>query len=360
MSVDPWDAADEPRDDARVATYSPPDNDGLEDFDPSRDASMPRINIDHKQAVWVDSLSNYQWDDFLVIILGMKKQRSLWPPTLDDSNDPPICKSPDFLLGFPNLDFDEKSGKQFPEEVAGVDLSRFVPSAETNWRVAIPCAECKLQEWGTHPMPGTKKPWCSEVWVCPVLYNPTGDEGNWQPALTQFSKTSLGPLRRYLTGYQQSGTPAYSQYTMIKLDKLMRGTNQYCVPRFAPAGPTDRGDWGFYSQTYRTVREMVASYPPPPESDEEDSAEDVPRTPPAPAAPPPAPPPAPPTAASPRVPVPPASTPRRAPAAPAQSTGRTTPAPGRSPVRPPTVPPPVSVPAPDAQDAEVVEDELPF
>src|SRR5881392_1533115 len=72
---------------------------GLEDISES-ELTIPRLVIDHKKAVFRDSLSNEEFETVDTIVLGVCKQRVLWPPEMRD-NSKPLCKSYEGLMGNP-------------------------------------------------------------------------------------------------------------------------------------------------------------------------------------------------------------------------------------------------------------------
>src|SRR5690606_25228480 len=78
--------------------------DGLEDVDAS-DLSMPRLQIVHEDAVWEDSLSNERFESLDVILLGLIKQRVLWPSEMGEESSAPLCKSYNHTQGFPGEGF---------------------------------------------------------------------------------------------------------------------------------------------------------------------------------------------------------------------------------------------------------------
>lgn len=367
------------------ATVGDVDDTGLGDLDAS-DFVIPRLQIEHKEGKFKDNLSNEEFQSLDLVILGLVKQRIMWAPTIE-TGDKPLCKSPNFDLGFPNLS--GVRGKSFP-----FDRSNFTPETvqispsiggvqlDTNGHGVLPCASCKFKEWETHP--NGKVPWCSEQHTLPVMYREAGTDKEWVTALLTLQKTGITPSKRYLTSFARSKTPAYTAITRVTLTMMSRGDTVYSVPGFQRIGDTDRQDWPEYAESYKSIRDFVRSAPRAADGDDDDSGDDnvwgappegaptqaapaqpaaqnddpwastAPATPPPaaqpvaqPVAPPPPPAPAPapePTVAVPVAPVAPAPAPTPAPAPAAQ----------------PVTAPPVEVPAATVPAAAPVDDDLPF
>lgn len=235
----------------------PADMTGLEDFDVTTDAVMPRISIVHKSQKFKDNLSGEEFPILRCVLLGLVKQRILWNTVIDD-DDKPMCKSPDFDFGFPLLT--GNNGKTFPVERSGFDLSQ-IP-ANTDGFVALPCANCALKEWGSHP--DGKKPYCSEQHTFPLMYDPTGeneDVSQWMPGLLTIQKTGIKPSKNYITAFVRGQTPLYTAITEISLVGESRGTTDYSVPAFKRTGNVDQQLWPTMSQSYRSIREFVRAHP---------------------------------------------------------------------------------------------------
>lgn len=227
---------------------------GLEDFD-MEDAVIPRLSIVHREGQFKDSLSNEQFDSVKVIILGLVKQRILWHPTVDDG-DRPMCRSSDHNLGFPNMSDDQPKEKRFPWEKSGFDKADY--PADDDGLIALPCSGCQLKEWGSHP--DGKRPFCSEQFTLPVLYDPREDD-SWVPAIMTFQKTGLKPLKSYLTSFARSKNAAFQAVTEIGLNLQKRGQTDYSVPWFKRVGDTDDSNWREYSSSFRTMRDFLVAPP---------------------------------------------------------------------------------------------------
>lgn len=227
---------------------------GLEDFDMT-DAVIPRLSIAHKEAQFKDSLSGEQFDKISVIILGLVKQRVLWHQEVDD-DDRPMCRSTDHNTGFPNMSDEQPKEKRFPWAKSGFNPKDYPPDAEGVIR--LPCDSCKLKDWGSHP--DGKRPYCSEQFTLPVLYDPSGD-GSWVPAIITFQKTALKPLKAYLSSFARAKNAAFGAITEVSLDPRRRGQTDYAVPIFKKIGSTDQDDWREFAASYRTMREFLTAEP---------------------------------------------------------------------------------------------------
>lgn len=238
---------------ATAAPTSRPE--GLEDLDES-DLTMPFILINHKEAKFKDSLSGKEFDTLEVVLLGLIKQRVLWEAEVED-NSKPLCKSYDFSIGHPTI-------KDFPWKTAG-----FERPADDDAAVTLPCENCKLQEWGTHPK--RDAPWCSAQHTFAMLL-PTAD-GDWAPALFTLQRSALKPSRNYMTGFQRDNKALYVCKTKLSLEARKRGTNDFAVPRFVEGEATEEDQWPRFSSTYRRVRNFVQT---PRGREDDESGSDVP------------------------------------------------------------------------------------
>lgn len=227
---------------------------GLEQFD-SSDAVIPRLSILHKEQEFKDSLTNEQFPKIQTIILGLVKQRVLFHNIVDEG-DMPMCKSANFETGFPNTSDDIKKDKRFPWDKSGFDPADFPPDDEGVIR--LPCSGCQLKEWGSHP--DGKKPYCAEQFTLAILYDPR-ETDEWVPALVTFQKTSLKPLKAYLTSFARSKSAAFQAITEMSLTPEKRGSNEYSVPIFKRVGDTDEENWREFSTSYRNMKEFLTADP---------------------------------------------------------------------------------------------------
>jgi hypothetical protein len=221
---------------------------GLEDFDASTDAVMPRIKIVGKEAMFEDNLTGEKHDKISVILLGLVKQRILWDAEVEE-NAAPMCRSLDFQLGLPASDF--------PTKVSGFDRALVEAAQKDGGGPALPCASCNLKEWGTNPRGST--PWCSEQHTYPLLMEQGIGSGIWQPAILTLQRSGIKASKAYITGFARSRTPLYTAKTLISLQAQKRGSVDYAVPVISRAGATEQGEWPEYAQTYRNIRSFLTT-----------------------------------------------------------------------------------------------------
>lgn len=217
------------------------DMSGLEDFDQS-DMVMPTVKIDHPTGSFVDGLSNQTYKELDCVVLGLVKQRVLWHPDVDDSKDPPLCRSLDFQIGRPRVEV-------FPWEPSGFASAVGAPEEG----MTLPCASCQLKDWGTHPKQDV--PWCSEQHTYVVLMRT--EDGDDVPGVVTFQRSGIKPSKTYLTSFARSKTPIFTVRTHIKLEMNKRGTVTYSVPKFTRGAATDQSEWAGYSENYRSIREFL-------------------------------------------------------------------------------------------------------
>lgn len=312
-----------PHEGSAVAAYTGPGTgiEGLEDVEAS-DVVLPRLQIDHKQALFRDNLSKQEYEELDLIILGLVKQRIMWADDTEDK-DKPLCKSPDHTHGFPNVSPDTPRDKQFPWDKSNFNAADFPPNSPTslNGLVTLPCEACVLKEWDRN---GWKVPPCTEQHTYAVLYlsNPEDpvEDARWTAALLTFQRTGIKPSKQYISSFVQAGQAMFTVRTKITLTPARRGTVDYAVPMFRKGSSTDKDFWPNYGEQFRNIRELVRQ-PPRSQDDDEDfvpktsSNENVAPNPaaatPAPAAAPTAPvaPSQPPVAAAPSQPAAPVATP---------------------------------------------------
>jgi hypothetical protein len=224
-----------------LAIPVPEEDYGLEDFDPTTDAIMPRLQIDHKEALFVDNLSGQKFSELDVILLGLVKQRIMWADEVEDGEGP-LCKSFNYTEGHPSPDF--------PWEKSKFDKASYPDDA------VLPCANCYLKEWGS-ALNG-KTPWCSEQHTFPLLMQLAG---GWAPALFTTQRTGIKPSKTYLTSFSRTKTPLYTVITKLSLQAYKRGTVDYAVPVFVQKEATESSEWPFYAQQYRSIRSFISTRP---------------------------------------------------------------------------------------------------
>lgn len=230
---------------------------GLEDIDLS-EGGTPRITIDHTDAVFRDTMSGVAVAEFSGIVLGLVKQRVLWPPEVGDEPAQPLCKSVDFKTGRPNVD-------TFPLAESKLTLT-------LDDGVTASCEDCALKDWDTHPT--RQGPWCQEQHVWAVLAD-LEDDGNAAPALLTFQRSSMKPSRQYLGAFARKRQPSFSVVTHFKLNGQKRGSVKYAVPELSRGEATDPDDWSHFGEQYLSIRGFLQTV----RSDEESSDTTASKTP---------------------------------------------------------------------------------
>ena len=223
------------------------DVDGLEDMD-TGDMTIPRIVIEHKAGYFKDNQTGETFTEFDCIMLGLVKQRSLWPPDPVDGEGP-MCRSVDFATGTPD------DGKWFAKHngVSAQAQSGF--TVDEVQAGNLDCSSCGNKEWKSHPNNGT--PWCNEQFTFPVIrIMPDGTEA---PALISFQKTGLKPCKAYASGFRQSKRPLYSAVTRISAVHNKKGTVEFVTPGFTRVSDSDQTNWAQYSQSLASIRDFITT-----------------------------------------------------------------------------------------------------
>lgn len=215
---------------------------GMEDIDQT-DIVVPRLKIEHAEGKYLDTLSNETFEKLECVVLGVVKQRSLFPAVMDEeSHKPPLCKSNDFTYGNPS--------EEFPWAASKLDPAVLGSSGP------LPCASCHLKEWGSHPT--TNTPWCAEQHIY-VLMTPAGD--TWAPMLLTVQKTGIKPSKAYITNYARAKQPMFVAKTRLGLDLNKRGSVKYSIPTFEKLGPTDPDLWDGWAAEFTSIRDYLRMPP---------------------------------------------------------------------------------------------------
>jgi hypothetical protein len=227
---------------------------GLEDFQTS-DAVLPRIKIVQTEGVWQDNLTSTKFEVLRFIVLGLVKQRVLFHHNVED-NDVPMCKSSDFRVGYPNPDAPQK--KSFPWELSGFKPEDFPPDAEGN--IKLPCDGCQLKEWGSSPI--SEAPYCAEQFTLPIYYDmDPALGGEFAPAILTLQKSSIKPIRTYLTSFAQANKPPFLAVGRATLRTQQRGQVIYSIPTFTREGESDRNKWMEYSEQFADMKSFLQRPP---------------------------------------------------------------------------------------------------
>jgi hypothetical protein len=226
---------------------------GLEDMTQA-DLSIPRLQIVNKKGMFKDSLSNNEMQGLNVIILGLVKQRTLWPAKVSQGEaSKPMCRSNDHRVGFVNM---KQPSHPFPFQVAELTQANVLP--RDDGQLTFNCEDCKLKDWGSHPL--GDKPYCNEIWSLALLMDPFNN-GQYLPAVLNLSKTNIGPAKRYLGGFKAAETAAFTAKTWISLTLLKRGDNEYSNIAFQRVESTDSTQWAEWSQLYLEMRSFLTQEP---------------------------------------------------------------------------------------------------
>lgn len=207
---------------------------GLEDLSMS-DVALPRINILGIDGVFEHSLSRERFERLDCVILGLVRQRILWPAEMGDEKSPPLCRSMDFKVGTPSADF--------PLQAAGL---KSLPDV-------ISCETCALKEWGSHPQ--GKRPWCGEQWHFAIML--LDNDGAMSPAIWTVRSSGITPARGYLSSFLTKRKPSFTNVTHVTLDQRKRGTVRYSVPIFAMGDRTDAELYPVFRDTYLAARSFL-------------------------------------------------------------------------------------------------------
>lgn len=242
---------------------------GFEDFG-VEDQRLARLYIDHKGSVRdgttpaiVDSLSNERFERIQFIPLVFAKQRIMWQALMKEGDDvQPMCKSVDNKNGFPNMD--SKDPKElFDWAAARLDPSTMQKSPE-NGKLVIPCAECRLKEWGTHPV--KEGSWCQASRTIPMLYSVDGQIPNILAVMT-FKSTAIQPANAWFSSIARERmpngqtVPTFSVVGEMSLEYLKKGNNDYCKPVFKTVNKTDVSTWRALSEQARAAGEYLRKAP---------------------------------------------------------------------------------------------------
>lgn len=230
---------------------------GLEDFG-VEDLKLPRLSIDHEKGGYVDSLApELVYPSIEVIPLGLIKQRVLWPAIMgdDNGNKKPMCRSVDNKIGYPNTVSTDPL-EAFPWQASAWQQKDFPVDSEG--RTTLPCDNCRLQTWGSHP--DGKKTWCSQQHAIVLLYAPEGNQPS-MLALFTAQRSSINVSKGFFATIVRQEQPAYAFTGKWGLTAQTRGKNKYYVPTMVISGRTSQTDWSVYQRNYLSVRDMITRAP---------------------------------------------------------------------------------------------------
>lgn len=221
---------------------------GLDDLDDS-DQVTPYLTIDKDELMFKDGLSGELFPSLEVVILGLVKARILWPAEPGAEPGPPLCKSLDYHLGYPNMN---ESGASFPWKDSGFKLGDYLEEQPP----ILKCEDCHYQEWGSHPK-NDKTPWCSTLFQMPVLIKQSG--GGWSPSIFVAQRTGLADAKKYLKSFDNARTPCFVNTTTLGLDIKKRGTNSWATATYKKGSPTDKEMYPAWIKQYIQIRTFLTT-----------------------------------------------------------------------------------------------------
>ncbi len=233
---------------------------GLEDLDTST-LAMPRVQVQHKVGTFKDAMTGEEFPEMKGIMLGLIKQRVMWPKDQIDGGKP-MCKSNDALNGYPLMEGDPDN--VFPwEDAPGLDPNQ-IPKDE-HGRLVIPCASCPFAQWTKDRKGKSVPPRCAERYTLPFLYTTDDDWKIGEPldraGIVAFQGSGIKPSKDYLGSFARSKKPVYSAYSAVRLEQRQRGSVDYSVPVFTRLGTVDETDWPDLSDALSETREMLRMPP---------------------------------------------------------------------------------------------------
>jgi hypothetical protein len=241
------------------AAHVAPEVVGLEDVD-SSDLTMPYINIIGKDGVFEDSLSNERFESLDVVLLGMAKQRVLWPPQMEaDGPKQPLCRSRNFTLAVPGERFRTKFNGVSPMEASGFTHEEIDAASREDAPIPLECVRCGCKEWGSNPT--NDRPWCTEQHVWIVLMEHTENNFGY-PAILTVQRSAMKASKNYITSFARSKTPFFTVRTTLTLNVNQRGEVVYSVPKFTKGTPTDPRWAEEFAAAYRGAKDFLQSSAP--------------------------------------------------------------------------------------------------
>ena len=171
---------------------------------PDEELPMPRLRIvqkdtdEHPAGVFVNTQTEETFAEVECIILGLRRGRVRWDPTLKNMEEP-LCRSRDAVTGVGD------------------------PGGD--------CAGCSYAAWNEDEKPG-----------CALVYDFIGLDGTGAPFLFSTSRTGIKPARNFIAAAQRRRKPLY--YTGCRL--LLRKETKpapYYVPVFKREGETNFEAW---------------------------------------------------------------------------------------------------------------------
>lgn len=229
---------------------------GLEDFE-SANLTAPRLKIDHRQGVFVNTLTKEVFPYLDAILLGLIKQRVYFDKDVEDDSEP-FCKSPDGVTGYPNQN-PKKPQYNFPWAQSGFDPN--AAAVDDLGRRMLDCAACPFAQWDEDRKP----PPCSEQYTVPMVYNDSPDPAVWNDAMgiLSFQKSSMKPITQYVSDFMGRRAPLFTVITRIELAQQSRGQVVYATPVFTKGTALDISLLPRYAETFEMMRGYLRKPPRP-------------------------------------------------------------------------------------------------
>lgn len=219
------------------------------------DSSYPRLRIAHKDARYVESVSDTEYDVLDCIILGFSWSRVMWkekkPGQGFDSNERPQCRSNDNEHGQPNTDAEKPSLYPWRDSVFDPMKAQVNPTYN---RVLLDCSKCNFQIWGSD---GTR-PACGLIMTVYVLYQPPGSDSS-VTAFLSIKGAGIKPMKKFFQSIRQRGKDAapYQFRVQLGLEQHSSGDVEFCTPTVSVHSVIEKEWWASLSDYYRQMRDFT-------------------------------------------------------------------------------------------------------
>ena len=228
---------------------------GLEDIDPT-DVTMPIFRINHRDGTFINGLTGEEFAEFDAVILGVIKQRILWPREVGDEGEAPMCRSYDHKVGYPRSETwvrVQPKTSETAQRSSGFTWDQVEAADPMNQNTGLVCANCNLQQWGD----GRTPPWCNEQWTMPFAR--LIDGGDPMVGVISFQRTGLKPCKSYVSAFVQARSPLFTVITRIKAIKQTRGTVEWVVPSFQRIADSDAVQWPMFAENLHNVKAFLTT-----------------------------------------------------------------------------------------------------
>lgn len=218
---------------------------GLEGLDVG-DFGIARWRIDHNDGLFKNNQNDFAYQSIDVILLNLVKQRVFFPKETDEEHADPLCKSNDFVNGYP--------GQGFPVDESGFPLDVF------NSGAALPCASCAFKDWGPRKPNGkSTPPVCRELFT--FTFIALNDEVENTPGIISLKGTSIGPAKKYISQFVQRKWPMFVRSTRIDLDANLYMGRKYYVAKFSGLEEQNPAQFPEFAEIAISAREYLTKPP---------------------------------------------------------------------------------------------------